>query len=303
MVNFAEKNLNIISVGSKIVKLTQLAGAAAELSKLRLASLVVLSAIFGYLIANSEFNFSSFIGLLMGGTLVTAGANAFNQIIERATDAVMLRTMKRPLPQNRLSTQAAVCISIALTLGGFLILYWQTNPYCALLSVLSSAVYVFVYTPLKKKTPLAVIVGAIPGAAPPLLGWVAVKGFVGLEAVLLFFLQFLWQFPHFWAIAWRLHEDYARAGIYLLPLRGGPSRENAMIVLVYTLLLIPGAVVPYVFGFYGLLSMAGILLLGVGFSLLAYWLVKNPEPKAALYLLYGSFFYLPFMQLLWYLNV
>ncbi|MCS6979653.1 MAG: heme o synthase [Flavobacteriales bacterium] len=273
-----------------------------ELSKLRLAALVVFSAIMGYFIAGPSGNLGSLLALTIGGTLVTGGANAFNQVLERVSDAVMQRTMSRPLPQARISTSGAVLLALIMTSCGFLVLLLYCNPLSAVLSLCSLALYVFVYTPLKKKTPLAVFVGAIPGAMPPLLGWVAAKNSVDLEAILLFFLQFLWQFPHFWAIAWRLHEDYQRAGIYLLPLHGGPSVANARLIFLYALFTVPAALLPYVFRFYGLGSMLCIACLGLAYAWPAWKLVKTGEPRDALHVLYASFFYLPLMQIFWLLN-
>lgn len=299
----AAKALAITSVSVKDSSWGARVAVVSELSKLRLASLVVLSAVFGYFIARPVFDWRVFLGLLMGGTLVTGGANAFNQVLERVADAVMQRTQNRPLPRQRISTSGAVWLALLMTGGGFTVLWWFCNPLTAYLSLLSWALYVWVYTPLKTRTPLAVFVGAVPGAMPPLLGWVAARGILGLEAYLLFLLQFLWQFPHFWAIAWRLHDDYQKAGIYLLPLRGGPSRENARIILFYTLLSIPAALLPFVFGMYGTFSMAGIALLGIMYAWPAWKLTQSGDARHALQLLYASFLYLPLMQLLWLLNV
>lgn len=299
----AAKILAITSISVKESSWGTRVVVVSELSKLRLASLVVLSAVFGYFIARPVFDWRVFLGLLLGGTLVTSGANTFNQILERVTDGVMLRTQNRPLPRQRISVSGAVWLALLLTGGGFSVLWWLCNPLTAYLSLLSWALYVWVYTPLKTRTPLAVFVGAVPGAMPPLLGWVASRGYLGLEAYLLFLLQFLWQFPHFWAIAWRLHDDYQKAGIYLLPLRGGPSQENARIILLYTLLTIPAALLPFVFGIYGTFSMVGIALLGLLYSWPAWKLAQSGDARHALHLLYASFLYLPLMQLLWLLNV
>ncbi|MCS6980965.1 MAG: heme o synthase [Flavobacteriales bacterium] len=273
-----------------------------ELGKLRLALLVILSAAMGFFIADAGFSWSSLLGLLFGGLLVTGGANALNQVLERSSDALMERTRHRPLPEMRITPLGAWAIAFLMIAGGFLLLFFFCNSLTAFLSLLSAMLYTAAYTPLKKFTPIAVFVGAIPGAMPPLLGWVAARGHIGFEALLLFVLQFFWQFPHFWAIAWRLHDDYARAGIYLLPLRGGPSRQNAWIVLLYTLLTVPAALLPYVFGFYGLGSAVLIALLGVAYAWPAWRLTQTLDDRYALRLLYASFLYLPSMQLAWWAN-
>jgi heme o synthase len=188
----------------------------AQFIKLRLASLVVLSAAIGYVIGAQEVDWKKMLMLILGGFLVTGASNGFNQIIERNLDKLMDRTQGRPLPQERMSVNESFIIAAIMGLMGIAILWIFMNPLSGVLGMLALILYTVVYTPLKQMTPFAVFVGAFPGAIPPLLGHVAsTSGFgeIQFEAWLLFVMQFMWQFPHFWAIAWVLDEDYKKAGI------------------------------------------------------------------------------------------
>lgn len=188
--------------------------------KLRLASLVVFSAILGYLIAVDHIVWTDLIWLCIGGFLVTGSSNGYNQIIEKELDKLMDRTKVRPLVTGRMTKPEALVVASTSGLIGVLILWLKLNPLSGLLALISLILYVVIYTPLKQKTPWAVFVGAFPGAIPPMLGWVAATGHFGLEPGLLFATQFMWQFPHFWAIAWKADNDYAKAGFHLLPSKG-----------------------------------------------------------------------------------
>lgn len=240
-----------------------------------------------------------FTMLLAGGVLVTGSSNGFNQIMERNLDALMDRTRNRPLPAGRMSVNTAWTIATVMGVAGVSLITIFTNPLSGILSALSLILYTLVYTPLKRKTPLAVFVGAFPGAIPPMLGWVAAQeGFGTIEypAWLLFFTQFIWQFPHFWAIAWVMDEDYKKAGFVMLP-SGGRDKSSAFQTLVYTLFLIPISLVPSLFGMFDAAGLLVIFAAGVYFCWQAYVLYRDGTEAAARKLMFGSFLYLPVVQL------
>ena len=266
----------------------------AAFCKLRLASLVVFSALCGYLMAADTVNWKDLIMLLIGGFFVTGSSNGFNQIIEKQPDSLMKRTQNRPLPQNRMSIQEAVIVASVMGLLGVILLY-LINPLSALLGAIALVLYTAVYTPLKKETPFAVFVGAFPGAVPPMLGYVAFTGALDLEAWVLFAVQFMWQFPHFWAIAWKLDDDYKLAGFKMLP-SGNRDKSSAYLILVYTLMMIPVSLLPLFFGLSGYISAAIILLAGIGFLIIAIKLYNSLSPKDASRLMFASFIYLPVVQ-------
>jgi protoheme IX farnesyltransferase len=206
----------------------------AALVKMRLASLVVFSAAISFLLApSSTFIWSKFLSLILGGFLVTGSSNAFNQIIERDLDKLMNRTHDRPLPAGRMSVNEALWLASITGLVGLSILWLYINPLSAFLGLLALMLYTLVYTPLKRVTPFAVFVGAFPGAIPPMLGWVAATNNLDLVAWILFTIQFIWQFPHFWAIAWVLDDDYKKAGFKMLPSPGGRDKNSAFQTMVY----------------------------------------------------------------------
>ena len=272
-------------------------------TKLRLSLLVLFSAGLGYLIAGGIFDGKTFACLLAGGLCITAASNGLNQIFERELDKLMKRTMQRPLPKEKMSVTEAYVLVIVFSLAGTLFLWFGTNPLCTVLSVSSLLMYAFLYTPLKKVSSIAAFVGAIPGALPPLLGYVAAKGTVDYMAMLLFAGQFMWQFPHFWAIAWRLNEDYAKAGFSLLPFKSGHSKQNAFQIFIYNLFLIPVSILPSIMGFTHLISGIVIGLTGVGFLIPAIWLYRSLNMKAASALMFSSFLYLPVVQIFMWLNL
>jgi protoheme IX farnesyltransferase len=271
------------------------------LFKLRLSSLVVFSALISYFTAAKDADWLQATMLFIGGFLVTGASNGFNQVMEKELDKQMLRTCNRPLPTERLQKAESFIFCSLAGLGGTALLWFFCNPLSAIIGFISLLLYSTLYTPLKIRTPFAVIVGAIPGALPPMIGAVAATpGFGQLEYIawVLFMIQFMWQFPHFWAIAWVSHDDYQRAGFFMLPSRSGRSKASAFQILIYTLFLLPMSILPAAFGFTSWISGILILLFGVIFFTLAIKLFKECTVAAARKLMFGSFFYLPIVQLL-----
>ena len=264
-----------------------------SLLKLRLSSLVVMSAFFGFLLAGGDLNSTTFIRLIVGGILITGSSNGFNQIIEAKTDALMSRTSFRPLPSKILNTFEAVlfCSSIGFT-GLYLLLEINSNSF--ILGLLAMVIYIIIYTPLKKITPFAVFIGAIPGSIPPLLGYTAVSNSFGLEPGILFMVQFFWQFPHFWALAWKLDDDYKKAGFRLLP-SGNRNQKSAFQIMLYSAFLIPVSMLPWAAQMTGFWSM----IIAVIISLVMYYpaikLYFTLDNKYATQLMFMSFIYLPIL--------
>ena len=273
-----------------------------QFTKFRLASLVVLSAALCYLFGADEINYSSLTMLIIGGFFVTAASNGFNQIIEKDLDKLMNRTSKRPLPDGRMSLTDAYIISITFGVVGLAILYIWLGLACFLLGLFALASYTFIYTPLKQKTPFAVFVGAFPGAIPPLLGYVAATGSFDIAAWLVFGIQFLWQFPHFWAIAWVLDDDYKKAGFKMLPSKEGRDKNSAFQIMVYTFSLIPIVLLPYYFHLTGITSTILNIIFGILFSYQSVKLYQDCSLKSAKNLMFGSFAYLPLVQLAMYVD-
>lgn len=265
-----------------------------QLVKFRLTSIVVFSAGMGYLLAApAAIDWPGLLLIGLAGFFVTGSANALNEIIEKDYDKLMKRTANRPLPTNRMSTVEALLMAGLMGVAGIFLLATQFNYLAALIGALSLLSYAFIYTPLKRISNIAVFVGAIPGALPPMIGWVAMTGSITLEAFILFSIQFLWQFPHFWAIAWVAHDDYTRAGFRLLPSEGGKTRQSAFYNIVYILFLIPVSLLPFILGFSGWISAIVIAVVGLVFLLQAYKLYTDCDNKAAKQLMFGSFVYLP----------
>ena len=274
--------------------LTQRLRAYSELYKLRLASLVVFSAVLGYLIAGGSFELVPLLVLALGGTMVTGASNAINQVIERDIDAKMNRTKGRPLPTDRLSVLESLIAAGLSGVGGLLLLTVGFGSLVGILAAISLISYAFIYTPMKRVSRIAGFVGAIPGALPPMIGAVAVTGEMTYLAVVLFVFQFVWQFPHFWAIAWLQHDDYRSVGILLLP-ASGKTRRSAVIILAYTSLLM---VLPVILLVQGILSpvAAGLLFwAGLMFTGEAVRLWREPTDERARKLMFASFWYLPLM--------
>lgn len=270
-----------------------------QLVKVRLTMSVVFSAGVGYVLGvDSTINFFLLGILLLGGFLITGAANGLNQIFEKDLDKLMTRTGNRPVAAGRLSATEAYVVSLILGLLGAFLLNYFFNFLSSMIGVLSLVIYAFVYTPLKQKSRIAVFAGAIAGAAPPVIGYVAVTGTIDLWCILLFTLQFLWQFPHFWAIAWMLDDDYKKAGFRLLPSLNGRTKLSAFITLFSTSLIIPLVLFFYFENYVGIIIGILMLLLTMNFTYQAYLLYKTRKMESAKKLMFGSFYYLPLVQIL-----
>ncbi|MCU0396555.1 MAG: heme o synthase [Cyclobacteriaceae bacterium] len=268
-----------------------------ELLKFRLSLLVAFSCAFGYTLATPTVNWSTLTLLFVGGLLLSGSSITINQILERNYDKLMTRTMNRPIPTGRVTVQEALVFAIVCFAVSISILLYSSNLLTVGLSVLSMILYSFVYTPLKRVGPIAVFVGAIPGALPPLLGWVASTGKITYEALIIFGIQFIWQFPHFWAIAWLADEDYKKAGFKLLPFGGQRDLNNAIQIMIYTLFLLPLGMLPAKFGITGIDSAIVATICGVLFLAQTFSLMKTGSRVSALRIMFGSFFYLPIVQI------
>ncbi|NJN24847.1 MAG: protoheme IX farnesyltransferase [Cyclobacteriaceae bacterium] len=269
-----------------------------ELLKFRLSFLVAFSSGFGYILGSQgNINWATFTAFCLGGLLVSGGSITINQIIEKDYDKVMKRTMNRPLPTQRVSRSEAAVYAAVLLLIGFSLILIYANLLTLLISIVSMLLYCFVYTPLKRVGPIAVFVGAIPGALPPFLGWVAATGHITYEAWIIFGIQFIWQFPHFWAIAWLADEDYKKAGFKLLPANGTKDMKTAINIMIYTLFLLPLGLLPAKFGVAGINSAIIATICGVLFLAQTFSLMRDNSRKSALKIMYGSFLYLPIVQI------
>jgi protoheme IX farnesyltransferase len=275
-----------------------------EITKIRLSLSVVFSSIAGYLLGADTVSFYTLILLAFGGYFMVGASNAFNQIIERDLDALMDRTKNRPIPAGRMSVNTAFIIASIFTLFGIVILY-IINPKTAMFGAISIFLYTSAYTPLKTKTPLSVFVGAIPGAIPFMLGWVAATDDFGIEPGILFMLQFFWQFPHFWAIGWFLHDDYQKAGFNMLP-TGKQDKGTAMQTILYTVWTILVSIIP-VFGFTGQLHLTvvgAIVVFILGLIMLHYavQLFKKRTLISARHLMLASVIYITVVQVVYVLD-
>lgn len=269
-----------------------------QLLKFRLSFLVAFSGGMGYMLgAKSNLNWSSLFLFALAGILVTISSNIINQILEKDSDAKMSRTRNRPLPTERITVAEAWLLAIISGVVGLSLFVLFFNITAAGLAFISLILYAFSYTPLKIKTPLAVFVGAIPGALPPMIGWIAVTNKFGLEPGILFAIQFFWQFPHYWAIAWVLHDDYKKANIRLLPNGGERDIKSAFQIMIYTLFLLPLGFMPYLLGMTGITSAIIALICGVLFLAQTFYLMRMCTNKAALQIMFGSFLYLPIVQI------
>jgi protoheme IX farnesyltransferase len=265
---------------------------------------VVFSAIAGYLLGAETINYNTLLLLGIGGYAMVGASNVFNQIIERDYDALMNRTKDRPIPAGRMSVRNAFILGCFLTLIGIVTLY-IINPKTAMFGAISIFLYTSVYTPLKTKTPLSVFFGAIPGAIPFMLGWVAATNEFDIEPGMLFMIQFFWQFPHFWAIGWFLHDDYKKAGFNMLP-TGKRDKGTAMQTILYTVWTIIVSILP-VFGFTGKLhlSIVGavlVFLIGLVMLYYAFQLFKKMTEKAARQLMLASVSYITLIQIVYVLD-
>lgn len=278
------------------------ARAYGELLKFRLSFLVAFSCAFGYVLASAHINWLSLVMIFLGGFLLSGSSVIINQIIEKDLDCLMSRTMNRPLPTQRVSVNEAITEAVVCMAVGISILLIYSNVLTTSLAIVSMILYGFVYTPLKRVGPVAVFVGAIPGALPPLLGWTAATGSISHEALIIFGIQFIWQFPHFWAIAWVADEDYKKAGFKLLPSGGQKDLNTAIQIMIYTMFLIPMGLLPATFGITGINSAIVATFCGVIFFALTFSLMKSGDRRSALKIMFGSFLYLPIVQIAYLLD-
>jgi len=272
-----------------------------EITKARLALSVVFSSLSGYLLGATRIEVFSLLLLSIGGYCLVGASNAFNQVIEKDLDALMYRTRNRPIPAGRMTVNATMLLAVLMTLMGVAALY-VLNPRTAMFGAISIFLYTCVYTPLKTVTPLSVFVGAIPGAIPFMLGWVAATNHFGIEPGTLFMIQFFWQFPHFWALGWMLDEDYKRAGFRMLP-TGKKDKGTALQIIMYTIWMMVISVVP-VLGITGRLHLsvpAAILvfLLGLGMLYQAFRLYEKKDHRTARRLMLASVSYITLMQMVY----
>jgi protoheme IX farnesyltransferase len=283
-----------------------------QLMKFTLSFTVVFSCVICYLLApTAPFDWYYIALLFIAGMLVTGSANAINQAVEKHTDAKMKRTGKRPVADGRMSQNEAFTFAAIAGVVGIGMMWYFFNTDAALISAFSLFLYAYVYTPLKKVSSIAVLVGAIPGALPCLIGWVAGTGLVNPFAVLsvdgkelsnmagwsLFAIQFLWQFPHFWAIAWVAHTDYSKAGFKLLPSDKGPTKFTAMQAIMYSVLMIPVGLLPYYFGLTGQVSMWIVMVCNIFMVVQSVRLYNDMDVKAARRVMFSSYIYLPIVLL------
>tara|TARA_R110001592_G_scaffold6438_1_gene34641 strand:- start:562 stop:1464 length:903 start_codon:yes stop_codon:yes gene_type:complete len=272
-----------------------------EITKARLAISVVFSSIAGYFLGAYEIQWLQVVLLAFGGYCMVGASNAYNQVIERDLDALMKRTKNRPIPTGRISVKSAMTMAIVLTLLGVLALY-LLNPKTAMFGAISIFLYTSVYTPLKTITPLAVFVGAIPGAIPFMLGWVAATDDFGIEPGTLFMIQFFWQFPHFWALGWMLDDDYRSGGFKMLP-TGKKDAATVLQIIMYTIWMMVVSVIP-VFGITGRLQLsviAAVIIFLMGAVMLgfAFRLYSKRDNASARKLMLASVSYITLMQIVY----
>jgi len=286
---------------SKITTTNSILSDFKQLTKFGLSLSVVFSSIAGYLLAVNTVNYKTLIFLAVGGYCMVGASNAFNQIIEREPDALMKRTQNRPLPAKRISVNVAMVIAVILTILGIIILY-SINPKTALFGAISIFLYTSVYTPLKSVTPLSVFVGAIPGAIPFMLGWVAATGQFGIEAGILFMIQFFWQFPHFWAIGWLQFDEYKKAGFNLMP-TGEKNQKASKLIIIYTLFMLVISIFPIfrITGSLYLLPLSAVIIFILGIVMLYYGvkLHKEQTDVMARKLMLSSVLYITLIQIIY----
>ena len=272
-----------------------------EITKLRLSVSVVFSSVAGYLLGAAEVDFMILLLLCIGGYCMVGASNVYNQIMERDLDSLMDRTKNRPIPAGRMSIAAALSIAVILTIVGIYVLY-SINPQTAMFGAISIFIYVFLYTPLKTKTPLSVFVGAFPGAIPFMLGWVAATNDFGIEPGTLFMIQFFWQFPHFWAIGWFLFDDYKKGGFFMLP-TGKRDRTTAVQVVFYSVCTVLSSLIPAfgVTGAFYITPISAVIIGGLGIWFVYYGLrlYKQKTDKSAKQLMLVSVSYITLLQIIY----
>jgi protoheme IX farnesyltransferase len=264
-----------------------------ELAKPRVTAMVVLTTWLGFSFAAGKSWSALWFLTILGTSLVASGAAVLNQYIERELDAKMRRTRNRPIPQNRISPEAALGLGVSLSVIGLAILILRVNVLTAFLAAVTLASYLFVYTPMKTRTSLCTLVGAIPGAIPPMMGWTAVRDRIEPQAWVLFAILFNWQLPHFLAIAWMYKDDYARAGFPMLPVIDPEGGSTARMIVIYSAIMIPITLLPARFGLTGASYAFGALGLGLAFLLCGAWTAFFRTPASARRLLLASVIYLP----------
>ena len=272
-----------------------------EITKLRLSVSVVFSSVAGYLLGAAEVDFMILLLLCIGGYCMVGASNVYNQIMERDLDSLMDRTKNRPIPAGRMSIAAALSIAVILTIVGIYVLY-SINPQTAMFGAISIFIYVFLYTPLKTKTPLSVFVGAFPGAIPFMLGWVAATNDFGIEPGTLFMIQFFWQFPHFWAIGWFLFDDYKKGGFFMLP-TGKRDRTTAVQVVFYSVCTVLSSLIPAfgVTGAFYITPISAVIIGGLGIWFVYYGLrlYKQKTDTSAKQLMLVSVSYITLLQIIY----
>ena len=269
------------------------------LIKFSLSFMVVFSAVISYLLAPKivAYDWGMIILLFVGGLLITGSANAVNQVVEKDTDAMMNRTAKRPVASGRMTPAEGWTFAIIAGLVGVFILWYFFNGLSAVIAAFSWFVYAFMYTPLKKVSAVSVLVGAVPGALPCLIGWTAGQDELTIGGWVLFAIQFFWQFPHFWAIAWIAHKDYSKAGFKLMPSVEGPTKYSAIQSVIYSLILVPVGLLPFLVGMSGIVSFWIVLAANLWMVWLSVGLYRRMETKAARSVMFGSYIYLPVVLL------
>ena len=272
-----------------------------DITKLRLSVSVVFSSVAGYLLGATQVDFMILLLLCIGGYCMVGASNVYNQIMERDLDILMDRTKNRPIPAGTMSVAAALSIAIVLTVVGIAVLY-SINPQTAMFGAISIFIYVFLYTPLKTRTPLSVFVGAFPGAIPFMLGWVAATNDFGIEPGTLFMIQFFWQFPHFWAIGWFLFDDYKKGGFFMLP-TGKRDRTTAVQVIFYSVCTVLSSLIPAfgVTGDFYITPVSAIIIGGLGIWFVYYGLklYKQRTDASAKALMLVSVSYITLLQIIY----
>jgi protoheme IX farnesyltransferase len=293
-----------IELNPAVVQLERLsardrAAAYLELTKPRITFLIVLTAAAGFALASpGRVDYRAMLTAMVGIALLSSGIATLNQYMEKDLDALMRRTANRPLPTGKLLPWEALAFGVGLTVLAEIYLVVLVNPLSAVLGLTVIAGYLFAYTPLKTRTSLSTFVGAFPGAVPPLIGWASARGTIGVEAWVLFAILFLWQFPHFLAIAWMYREDYTRAGILMLPVVEPDGRVTGQQIVLYTVMLLPVSLLPTFLGTAGKIYFAGALILGLLFLYFSLRAAFSKSRQAARQLLLASVIYLPLLFIL-----
>lgn len=274
----------------------------AALTKMGLSVTVVLSGALGYLFGVDFmfFSFSHFALFVLAGLLITWSSSTFNEVFEKDVDALMERTKSRPIPAGQISATLALALAGIMAVSGVLLFWFKFGSLAAVLGAVCIFSYAFIYTPMKKVSSVAVFIGAIPGALPPAIGYVCAttpETFNFFTCSVLFFIQFLWQFPHFWAIGWLRYDDYLKAGIMMLPSASGKTKYSSVHAFLYSAFLLIVSVVPYSFGLVGVYGTTVMVVVGAVYMFSAVNLYRNNDDKSAKQLLFASFFYLPIAQL------